>query len=60
MENKKVRQLFRFPYKTVKTPKSRNAIGSRIIMNHIIHFLLLQLDLTLPKHPIKDYYYYII
>jgi hypothetical protein len=22
-----------------------------IIMNHIIHFLLLQLDLTLPKHP---------
>jgi hypothetical protein len=21
-------------------------------MNHIIHFLLLQLDLTLPKHPI--------
>ncbi len=20
-------------------------------MNHIIHFLLLQLDLTLPKHP---------
>jgi hypothetical protein len=22
-----------------------------IIMNHIIHFLLLQLDLALPKHP---------
>jgi hypothetical protein len=22
-----------------------------IIMSHIIHFLLLQLDLTLPKHP---------
>jgi hypothetical protein len=25
-----------------------------IIMNHIIDFLLLQLDLTLPKHPNKD------
>jgi hypothetical protein len=23
-------------------------------MNHIIHFLLLQLDLTLPKHPIQE------
>jgi hypothetical protein len=28
MENKKARQLFRFPYKTAKTPKSRNAITS--------------------------------
>jgi hypothetical protein len=28
IENKKVRQLFRFSYKTAKTPKSRNAIGS--------------------------------
>jgi hypothetical protein len=27
-ENKKVRQFFRFPYKTAKTPIPRNAIGS--------------------------------
>jgi hypothetical protein len=26
LENKEVRQLFRFSYKTAKTPKSRNAI----------------------------------
>ncbi len=50
MENKKVRQLFRFSYETAKTPKSRNNAIDRLPKNFFYFFLKVQLKISLnPK-----------